>query len=221
MILIIKYVAIALMAYLIGAIPFGLIVCRRMYGVDIRKYGSGNIGATNVFRVLGAKPGLITLVLDLAKAALPVLAAGFIIADDKIFVAGYDIHVQFAQVLAAILVMVGHNWSVYIKFKGGKGVATFVGGMLVINWFVCLAGLLVGGIVILITRYVSLGSILGALGTLLVLMALVVLAMAAPVYMIYGLLAVGLIVYQHRTNIMRLQAGTESKIGDKSARVCP
>ncbi len=219
MILIIKYVAVALMAYLIGAIPFGLIVSRRMYGVDIRKYGSGNIGATNVFRVLGAKAGLITVVLDLAKAALPVLIAGFIIADDKIFVAGYDIHAQFAQVLAAIMVMVGHNWSVYIKFKGGKGVATLVGGMLVINWFVCLIGLLVGGVVILITRYVSLGSILGALGMLLVLTALVILAIMAPVYLIYGLLAVGLIVFQHRTNIMRLQAGTESKLGDKSARV--
>jgi acyl phosphate:glycerol-3-phosphate acyltransferase len=221
MILIIQYIAVALMAYLVGAIPFGLIVSRRMYGVDIRKHGSGNIGATNVFRVLGAKAGLITMVLDLAKAALPVLAAGYIIADDRIFVAGYDIHVQFAQVLAALLVMVGHNWSVYIGFKGGKGVASFVGGMLVINWFVCLVGVLIGGIVILITRYVSLGSILGALGTLLVLTALVVLAIAAPVYMIYGLLAVGLIVFQHRTNIIRLQAGTESKLGDKSARVLP
>jgi glycerol-3-phosphate acyltransferase PlsY len=207
------------MAYLIGAIPFGLIVSRKMYNVDIREHGSGNIGATNVLRVLGAKAGLITAVLDLAKAALPVLAAGFIIADDKIFVAGYDIHVQFAQVLAAIMVMVGHNWSVYIKFKGGKGVATLVGGMLVINWFVCLVGLLVGVIVILITRYVSLGSILGSLGMLLVLTALVILAIAAPVYLIYGLLAVGLIVFQHRTNIMRLQAGTESKLGDKSARI--
>ncbi|MGA2159410.1 MAG: glycerol-3-phosphate 1-O-acyltransferase PlsY [Dehalococcoidia bacterium] len=221
MILIIKYVAVALMAYLVGAIPFGLIVSRRMYGIDIRKHGSGNIGATNVFRVLGTKAGLITLVLDLAKSALPVLAAGYIIADDKIFLAGYDIHAQFAQVLAAVLVMVGHNWSVYIKFKGGKGVATFVGGMLVINWFVCLVGVLIGGIVILITRYVSLGSILGALGTLLVLSAAVLLTIAAPVYMIYGLLAVGLIVFQHRTNITRLQAGTESKLGDKSARVLP
>ncbi|MGA9047431.1 MAG: glycerol-3-phosphate 1-O-acyltransferase PlsY [Dehalococcoidia bacterium] len=221
MILIIKYVAVALMAYLVGAIPFGLIVSRRLYGIDIRKHGSGNIGATNVFRVLGTKAGLITLVLDLAKSALPVLAAGYIIADDKIFLAGYDIHAQFAQVLAAILVMVGHNWSVYIKFKGGKGVATFVGGMLVINWFVCLVGVLIGGIVILITRYVSLGSILGALGTLLVLSAAVLLTIAAPVYMIYGLLAVGLIVFQHRTNIIRLQAGTESKLGDKSARVLP
>jgi glycerol-3-phosphate acyltransferase PlsY len=209
------------MAYLVGAIPFGLIVSRRMYGIDIRKHGSGNIGATNVFRVLGTKAGLITLVLDLAKSALPVLAAGYIIADDKIFLAGYDIHAQFAQVLAAVLVMVGHNWSVYIKFKGGKGVATFVGGMLVINWFVCLVGVLIGGIVILITRYVSLGSILGALGTLLVLSAAVLLTIAAPVYMIYGLLAVGLIVFQHRTNITRLQAGTESKLGDKSARVLP
>ena len=218
MILIVKYLVIAVIAYLMGAIPFGLIISRRMAHVDIREHGSGNIGATNVFRTLGTRLGLLTGILDLSKAATAVLLAMFIIGGDVLVVAGHDIHVQLAQILAAISAMVGHNWSVYIKFKGGKGVACFIGGLLVINWVVALIGLAAGIIIALTTRYVSLGSMLAAVCVLLVLVALALLAVSAPVYIVYGLLAAGLIVFQHRSNIMRLQSGTELKLGDKSAR---
>jgi len=142
----------------------------------------------------------------------------FIIGNEALVVAGHDIHLQLAQILAAISAMVGHNWSVYIKFKGGKGVACFIGGLLVINWVVALIGLATGIIIALTTRYVSLGSMLAAVCVLLVLVALALLAVSAPVYIVYGLLAAGLIVFQHRSNIMRLQSGTELKLGDKSAR---
>jgi glycerol-3-phosphate acyltransferase PlsY len=209
---------IAVIAYLLGAIPFGLIISRRMAHVDIREHGSGNIGATNVFRTLGTRLGLLTGILDLSKAATAVLLAMFIIGNEVFVVAGHDIHVQLAQILAAISAMVGHNWSVYIKFKGGKGVACFIGGLLVINWVVALIGLAAGIIIALTTRYVSLGSMLMAVCVLLVLVALALLAVSAPVYIVYGLLAAGLIVFQHRSNIMRLQSGTELKLGDKSAR---
>jgi acyl phosphate:glycerol-3-phosphate acyltransferase len=219
MILILKYAAIAVIAYLLGSIPFGLIIGKKMANVDIRKMGSGNIGATNVFRVLGWKCGLLTAIFDLAKAAGSVLLGMLIIGTDPFIVAGWDIHVQVAQVIASLVVMVGHNWSVYIGFKGGKGVACFIGGLLVINWFVAVVGIVVGGIVILITRYVSLGSMLGAVGILCAFVALTLLAIMAPVYLIYGLLAVALIIYQHRSNILRLQSGTESKIGDKKSRI--
>lgn len=218
MIIIVKYVVIAVVAYLLGAIPFGLIIGRRMAHVDIRKYGSGNIGATNVFRTLGTRPGLLTALLDLSKAALAVLLAMFVVGNDAFVAAGLDIHVQLAQILAAIMAMVGHNWSVYIKFKGGKGVACFIGGLLVINWAVALIGLAAGIIIALTTRYVSLGSMLAAVCVLLALVALALLAVSAPVYIVYGLLAAGLIVFQHRSNIMRLQSGTELKLGDKSAK---
>ena len=218
MILVVKYLAIAIIAYLLGAIPVGLIISRRMAHVDIREHGSGNIGATNVFRTLGTRLGLLTGILDLSKAAAAVLLAMFIIGNEALVVAGHDIHLQLAQILAAISAMVGHNWSVYIKFKGVKGVACFIGGLLVINWVVALIGLATGIIIALTTRYVSLGSMLAAVCVLLVLVALALLAVSAPVYIVYGLLAAGLIVFQHRSNIMRLQSGTEIKLGDKSAR---
>jgi glycerol-3-phosphate acyltransferase PlsY len=214
-ILIIKYLVIAIVAYLLGAIPFGLIISRRMANVDIRQHGSGNIGATNVFRTLGTRLGMITALLDLGKAMLAVWLSMLIIGDDVFVVAGRDIHVQLAQCLAAIMVMVGHNWSAYIGFKGGKGVACFIGGLLVINWMVALLGMAAGIIVVLATRYVSLGSMLASLCVLLALVILALLAIVAPLYALYGLVAAGLIIYQHRSNITRLQAGTELKLGKK------
>ena len=219
MILIVKYLIIVIIAYLLGAIPFGLMISRRMAHVDIREHGSGNIGATNVFRTLGARLGLITAMLDLSKAALAVLLAMSIIGNEVLMVDGHDIHLQLAQILAAISAMVGHNWSVYIKFRGGKGVACFIGGLMVINWVAALIGLAAGIIIALTTRYVSLASMLAAVCVLLTLIALALLAVSAPVYIAYGLLAAGLIVFQHRSNIMRLQSGTELKLGDKGAKV--
>ena len=219
MIVIIKLLAIALIAYFLGAIPFGLIISKKMAGVDIRRHGSGNIGATNVFRVLGSRYGLVTALLDVGKAVASVLLAMLIIGNEPLMVAGYDIHVQVAQILAALMVMVGHNWSVYIGFKGGKGVACFFGGLVTINWMVALAALLVAAIAVVITRYVSLGSMLAAVGALLTFAALAILAVTTPIYLVYALLAAALIVYQHRSNILRLQAGTESRLGEKNARV--
>lgn len=219
MILIVKYIAIVIITYLLGAIPFGLLISRVMAHVDIREHGSGNIGATNVFRTLGTRLGLITAILDMSKAALSVLMGMFIIGNEVFVLGGQDIHVQLAQMLAALSAMVGHNWSVYIKFKGGKGVASFFGGLLVINWAVALIGIAAGIIVALTTRYVSLGSMLAAVCSLLVLVVLALLALSPPVYIVYGLLAAGLIIFQHRSNIVRLQSGTELKLGDKSAKI--
>jgi glycerol-3-phosphate acyltransferase PlsY len=218
-ILLVKYLIIVIIAYLLGAIPFGLIISRSVAHVDIREHGSGNVGATNVFRTLGARPGLITAILDMSKAALSVLLGVFITGNEAFVVGGQDIHVQSAQILAALSAMVGHNWSVFIKFKGGKGVACFFGGLLVINWVVALIGIAAGIIIALTTRYVSLGSMLSAVCVLLMLVALALLAVSAPIYIVYGLLATGLIVFQHRSNIIRLQSGQELKLGDKSAKV--
>ena len=226
MIVAVKMAVIAVIAYLLGAIPFGLIISRRMAHIDIRKHGSGNIGATNVLRTLGPKVAFLVLIMDLAKAALAVLAAMLIIGDDPLVVFGYDIHMQAAQVLAALAAMAGHNWSVFLKFKGGKGVAAFVGGLLVINPLIALLGSGIGIIVALVTRYVSLGSISASLTILLAFIAVMFIYPVAPnndyrypVYVVYALVAVGLIIYQHRSNIQRLQAGKELKLGDKGSKV--
>jgi len=158
-------------------------------------------------------------VLDVGKAVASVLLAGLIIGNEPLMVAGYDIHVPLAQIVAALMVMVGHNWSVYIRFKGGKGVSAFFGGLVTINWFVALVALAVIAVVVIITRYVSLGSMTAALGALLTFVALTVMGMTTPIYVIYGLLAVLLIIYQHRSNIQRLLSGTENRLGDKKTRV--
>jgi glycerol-3-phosphate acyltransferase PlsY len=215
----IKFTVIALVAYLLGSIPFGLIFGRAIAHVDIRKYGSGNIGATNVLRTLGLKAGIPTLIMDLAKAALTVWVGMLVIGDESLVMYGLDVHVQAAQAVSALMAVVGHNWSIYLKFKGGKGVATFIGGLLVINPIVAIIGAGIGIVVVLATRYVSLGSILGSLAVLVIIGALTALALVAPVYLVYILVAVAIIVYQHRANIQRLQAGKELKLGDKSARL--
>jgi glycerol-3-phosphate acyltransferase PlsY len=208
-----KFVLVAVIGYLMGAIPFALIISKRMAGIDISKRGSGNLGGTNVLRVLGFKAGAIVMALDLAKAFAPVMLARFIIGDSVLSIAGFTINWQWGQVITALMVMVGHSWSVYIKFRGGKGAAAYFG-----SWFaIWPVAALVGGVILIVTvllsKYMSLGSILGSLSILCLFMVLTLTDVSPPVYLIYSLVAAALIVYQHRSNISRLQAGTENRMG--------
>ena len=207
-----KFIAVAVIAYLLGAIPFGMIVSKLMAGVDISKHGSGNIGGTNVYRTLGTKAGAIVVVLDLAKAIAAVLLPWLIIGKDALLIAGINVDWHWGQVLAGLMVMVGHNWSVYIKFHGGKGVATYFGSWFAMYW----PAAVVGGIILILTvlrsRYMSLGSILAAFGILCLFIILTVFHSWPPIYLVYSFIAAGLIVYQHRANINRLQSGTESRL---------
>ena len=208
-----KFVLVAVIGYLMGAIPFALIISKRMAGIDISKRGSGNIGGTNVLRVLGFKAGAIVMALDLAKAFAPVMLARFIIGDSVLSIAGFALNSQWGQVITALMVMVGHSWSVYIKFRGGKGAAAYFG-----SWFaIWPVAALVGGVILIVTvllsKYMSLGSILGSLSILCLFMVLTLTDISPPVYLIYSLIAAALIVYQHRSNISRLQAGTENRMG--------
>ena len=208
-----KFVIVAVIGYLMGAIPFALIISKRMAGIDISKRGSGNIGGTNVLRVLGFKAGAIVMALDLAKAFAPVMLARFIIGDSVLPIAGFALNSQWGQVITALMVMVGHSWSVYIKFRGGKGAAAYFG-----SWFaIWPVAALVGGVILIVTvllsKYMSLGSILGSLSILCLFMVLTLTDVSPPVYLIYSLIAAALIVYQHRSNISRLQAGTENRMG--------
>lgn len=213
-----EIVVIAVVAYLLGAIPFGLIVSKLIAKIDITKHGSGNTGGTNVLRILGKRVGVLVIFLDLSKAIVAVILAKVLIGDAVLLVFGFPLNWQAAQVLAALMVMVGHNWSVFIKFRGGKGVATYFGSWLVI----CPATAILGGEIVILTalrtKYMSMGSIFGALGILCLLIPLTIIDKFPPIYLAYSLVAAGMIIYRHRENINRLQTGTELELRlDKKA----
>ncbi|MHB0884945.1 MAG: glycerol-3-phosphate 1-O-acyltransferase PlsY [Bacillota bacterium] len=195
-------VALALLlSYLVGSVPFGFIA-GRLLGVDVRRRGSGNIGATNVLRVVGPAAAVPVLLLDAGKG----LAAVYL---GRALAPGLD--PAWAGALAGMAAIVGHNWSVFLGFKGGKGVATSAGAAAVlIPWF-AVAGLVFFLGAILITRYVSLGSLLGAAAT-----GVSVLIAPAPLaFKAFGVAAALVIVVRHRANIKRLLAGQESRLGQR------
>jgi len=202
-----KFVAVALMGYLLGSIPFGVIIGRRSAKVDVRQYGSGRMGATNVLRVAGKKAAALVTILDLSKGILAVVFAGLIFSEEYLMVS--------AQVVAALAAIVGHNWPVFLKFKGGRGVATFFGGLFAL----CPWAALFGGAVLIIgvglTKYVSLGSIAGALGTCAILVPLTIIKGFPIEYLVYTLIGATFIIVMHRDNIVRLLSGTERRIGEK------
>lgn len=204
------FVGVALMGYLLGSIPFGVIIGRRSAKVDVRQYGSGRMGATNVLRVAGKKAAALVTILDLSKGILAVVFAGLIFSEEYLMVS--------AQVLAALAAVAGHNWPVFLKFKGGRGVATFFGGL----FFLCPWAALFGGAVLIIgvglTRYVSLGSIAGVVGTCAILVPLTIIKGFPIEYLVYTLIGATFIIVMHRDNIARLISGTERKIGGKIER---
>jgi glycerol-3-phosphate acyltransferase PlsY len=185
-------------AYLLGSIPFGYILTRFTTGEDVRDRGSGNIGATNVARVAGRGPAIATLVLDISKGYLAVLLAGWLTQNNEGWMAN-----------AALAVMAGHAYPVFLKFKGGKMVATFMGAFGALTPVPLLAAMLVFLITLAVSRYVSLSSIVAVasfpLGVWLILHPSLTVMAAS-------LIAAGVIVYRHRENIGRIRAGTEPMI---------
>ena len=202
------------LGFLAGSIPFGFIVAR-LRGVDIRTVGSGNIGMTNVWRVLGWRYGVTVMVLDVLKGFLPLLALGFClpnspIADDP----GLSVWTRMLTGLAAVL---GHTFTPWLRFKGGKGVAT-AGGMLIglyQLWVLVPIGIFV--VLTLTTRYVSVGSLVAALAVAAVSFAVPELRPLWPV----GVLAAVLVWWTHRSNIQRLLSGTENRFGTKKGEAAP
>lgn len=189
-------VFILFVSYLIGSVPFGYLISRYVYGIDIRQCGSGNIGATNVYRTLGKVPGIIVLMLDACKGVLAVLIARYVLGDDV------------SQVIVATGAILGHAYSVFLKFKGGKVVATGAG---VIFTFSPVAGLIALFLFILsvvVTRYVSVGSMTAAIS---IPVSFYLLDMKTP-YLVFAVLVAVFVIYKHRTNIKRLLLRTEHKI---------
>lgn len=218
-------VVITIVAYLIGAIPVGVVIAR-INNVDITAQGSGKMGTTNVLRTVGKRAAAMVLVGDYLKGSLAVLmarvvAGAFAGSDGHVELLGFSVQVvTLASVLATVAAVSGHVWSIYLrvlqgKWRGGRGVATAQGAMLVVNPFILLVALLVGIPTILISRYVSLGSILGAGAAGIALILFVVTGQMDQLSLIFVLLAVFIIV-AHRDNIERLLKGTERKIGDRA-----
>ncbi len=212
-----KFAAVVLVGYLLGAIPFGVIIGRRSARVDVREIGSGKTGATNVLRVAGKKAAALVLILDLLKGLLAVVFAGLIFNGDYLVVGGSGLWglARSAQVLAALAAIAGHKWPVFLKFKGGRGVATFFGGLLALCPPAALFGVAVFLIGAFVTKYVSLGSIAGAVSTYAILVPLTIINGFPIEYLVYTLIGAIFIIVVHRDNIVRLISGTERKLGEK------
>lgn len=210
-----KFVSVVIMGYLLGSIPFGVLIGRRMAGKDIRQYGSGRMGMTNVLRTVGKKAAAIAVCLDVLKGVLAVVFAGLIVGKSYLVVGDLALGMLVAQVLAGLAAMVGHIWPVFLKFRGGRGMATFMGGLIAL----CLpAALFSGGVMILgagLTRYASLGSIAGAVGAYAILVPLTIMKGFPIEYLAYAFAGMVLIIVMHRDNIARLISGTERKLGER------
>lgn len=193
-----KHVLLILAAYLIGNFSTSYLIARLFAKIDIREYGSGNPGSTNILRTLGAKAAAFTFLGDLLKGVLAVLLA-------KIF-GGPTL-----ALVCGLTVVIGHNWPVFLGFRGGKGIATTMGVVLAIKPFIALVCISIGVTILFKFKYVSLAS----------LIAITLLPFAIVIYgfnyFLFGLILALLAIYRHRENIQRLLAGNERKIGEKSS----
>lgn len=197
------YAFIILVGYLIGSIPNGLIIGKTLSGVDLRQFGSKNIGATNAYRILGPWPALLVFVTDAAKGVGGVYFGQFLLGT------------PLALLCGGIAAIAGHNWSIFLGFKGGRGVATGLGVIAVLVPKITAIVFIVWAIIVGLTRYVSLASIVAA--------ALVPIFMwlfsERAEYLLFGILAALFVIVRHKPNIQRLLKGEELKI--KAASVKP
>jgi acyl phosphate:glycerol-3-phosphate acyltransferase len=200
-----RVVVTVAVGYLIAGVPFGVIVARRFYGTDITAVGSGNTGATNIFRTLGWRAALPVAVFDVGKGIVPALIARFVLADPAWAANGRDLLV----IAAGVAAMAGHMFSPYFRLRGGKGVATAAGAILVLMPEAFVVLVLVFVLLIVLVRIVSVASMLSALTLPLVTWALYP---SRPVLFAFACVAVPLIIFSHRSNIARLLRGEEPRI---------
>jgi len=212
-----QFLAVVIVGYLLGSIPSGVLVSKLFSQVDVREYGSGKIGSTNVLRTAGKKAAALVLLLDILKGALAVVFAGLIVGRNYLVVGGnFGLGLLVAQVLAALASIAGHNWSIFLGFKGGRGVATFFGGLVAL----CPVAALFGSEIFIIgagvTRFASLGSIAGVVGSYTILIPLTIFNGFPLEYLIYSLIGTIIIIIMHRENIVRLLSGKERRLGEKA-----
>ena len=208
----VAYIMMAIIAYLIGSINFSVIITKKMAGFDVREKGSGNAGSTNVLRTVGKKAAALTLVCDILKGVISILLAMFIGQIIK------DLNKELLVQIAGIASVLGHTFPIFFGFKGGKGVATSLGVLLMINWQIGLICLVFALVLMVLTRMVSLGScgaaVLFPVLTLFINDNYTVLSdgKSGSTYFIYSVILAVIVLYNHRSNIKRILNGTENKL---------
>lgn len=211
----VTYMIMAVIAYLIGSINFSVMISKKIAGFDIREKGSGNAGSTNMLRFLGKKVAAITLLCDILKGVLAIVIS--IILGNMI----KDVNKELLLQVAGIAVVLGHTFPIFFGFKGGKGVATSLGILLMSNWQIGLICLVFALVLMGLTRMVSLGScaaaVLFPVLTLFINQSYTVLTEGkkGSTYFVYSVILAVIVLYNHRSNIQRLMNGTENKISFK------
>ena len=207
------YIIVAIIAYLIGSVNFSVLISKKMAGFDVREKGSGNAGTTNMLRSIGKKAAAITLVCDILKG---VVSIGIAIIVGNI---AKNLNRELLLQIAGIAVVIGHTFPIFFGFKGGKGVATSLGVLLMSNWQIGLICLVFALVLMVLTRMVSLGScgaaVLFPVLTLFINQHYTVLSEGKKgrVYLIYSVILAIIVLYNHRSNIKRILNGTENKLG--------
>ena len=214
------YILTALAAYLLGSIPFGFLAAKAK-GIDIRSVGSGNIGATNAMRVLGKPAGIAVLLLDALKGYIACTSLALFIFNwlaPRLYEPGAVVPALEIQhtnmIIAGIFAVLGHNYTCWLKFKGGKGIATTAGVYLALAPWAVLVALIVFILAVLVTKYVSVGSISAAIALP------VTVWLMSPQNLFLGIVTTALgalAIYKHKSNLQRLRAGTESRLGKKTS----
>lgn len=208
----VECVIIAIIAYLIGSINFSVILSKKMAGFDVREKGSGNAGTTNMLRAVGKKAAVITLICDILKGVVAILLAMLI--GNIIEGSNGALLVQ----IAGIAVIIGHTFPIFFKFKGGKGVATSLGVLIMSNWQIGLICLVFALVLMALTQMVSVGSIAAAILYPVLTLFIPQNYIVPGNYLIYSIILAVLIVVNHRENVKRLLSGTENKISFKSVK---
>ena len=198
------WVAAAVIGYLLGSIPSGLLIGRLFFGIDVREYGSRRTGATNVLRTLGPKAAVAAVGMDLAKGAAAVALARWLLPGEP-----------WAHAAAALLAAIGHNWPVFVGFRGGRGVLVSMAAVGVLHPPVLLLLLYFGALAIWLTRYVSLASILGSALAPAFFLLFYLRGDVPLAYLLYSVAGALLIIVAHKDNIERLRAGTEARLGQR------
>ena len=203
------YIIVAIIAYCLGSVSFSVLISKKMAGFDVREKGSKNAGSTNVLRTVGKKAAIITLICDILKGviavAIAVLLGNLIEGTDKALLAQ----------IAGLFAVIGHTFPVFFKFKGGKGVATALGVLFIINWQIALICLVFALLLMVITKIVSVGSLAAAVLFPVLTMFITTNYITPGNYLIFGILMAVFIIYNHRANLKRLANGTENKINLK------